>query len=164
MWRRAGSRSVHEDIYQPAEVTSGYLCHRVFLSTPLGTGILLSRGHTTPRLHTDISLHNQCQTGLGHMLSTEEVSSDKDAQSCWAACVFACSPLSQRSPIQPAGQLHRPVCLSHWPPFSQSHCCWQSDPNWPTSHSATQEQCRRSEGPERPLQAIKWGGKHSIIG
>lgn len=71
--------------YKAAEVKSGYLCHRGFLSTLLGTDILQSRGYTTPRVHTDILLHSQCQTGLGHMLSKEEVFNDKNAQCCRAA-------------------------------------------------------------------------------
>ena len=56
---------------------------------------------------------------------------------CRLLCRYrlAASPLSQSSPTQPALQLHRPVCLSHWPPFSHSHCCWQSAPNQPATHS-----------------------------
>lgn len=49
-------------------------------------------------------------------------------------------PFSQRSPAQPALQLQRPVCLSHLPPFSHSHCCWQSAPKWPDAHSVETEQ------------------------
>lgn len=69
--------------------------------------------------------------------------------------VFGRPPLSQRSPIQPALQLHRPVRLSHWPPFSQSHCCWQSAPNWPTSHSAKQEQDKRHEGLSKAVKTCQ---------
>lgn len=67
-WARAGSSSIPE----AAEGESGYLCHRAFLSSLLGTDILLSRGCTRLHVHTDIWPHNQHQTGLGHTLSTEE--------------------------------------------------------------------------------------------
>lgn len=67
-WTRAGSSYIPE----PAEGESGYLCHRVFLSSLLGTDILPSRGCTRLHVHTDIWLHNQHQTGLSRTLSTEE--------------------------------------------------------------------------------------------
>lgn len=114
--------------------------------------------HEAPRAHRHLASQpapnrpgSHAEHGRGCFQMTENaqccgscVSCDVSVNVCVCVCVG--SPLSQRSPIQPALQLQRPVCLSHWPPFSQSHCCWQSAPNWPTSHSAKQEQDRRCEG------------------
>ena len=47
------------------------------------------------------------------------------------------SPRSQPAPVQPAGQKHRPVILSHEPPFSHTHCWEQWWPYWPAAQAKT---------------------------
>lgn len=61
------------------------------------------------------------------------------ANSLWCTShrVQTTLPFSQRSPVQPGWQTHRPVCPSHWPSFSHTHLSWQPDPNRPAGHSGT---------------------------
>lgn len=136
-----------------------YLCHRVSPSTLAGTGTLLSYDGMKPRAHTGTAPCSQHQTGPLHTLLTGRcrltVMINKNTQNrqhggsvpteqrfTWGQRFGGCvssdptgSPFSHRSPIHPAAQLQRPVCVSHWPPFSHSHRCWQSAPNLPATHS-----------------------------
>lgn len=77
-------------------VSSGlYLCHRVFLSTPVDSDTLQWRGDMKPRAHTDNSPHSRHQTGLVHMLSREgaklEVINNKNTQYCQSNSFPQCS-------------------------------------------------------------------------
>lgn len=118
--------------------TENYFSHSVVLSSLPDTCMCQWCGGTGHYDHTCIAPYNLGRTNLPHMLRgleykcmlligtfiiflIEEVSKDL--------------PLSQRGPIQPAGHEHLPLCLSHTPPFSHSHSCWQSMPKCPGAHS-----------------------------
>lgn len=99
-----------------------YLCHRVFLSSPVDTDTLQSRGDTKHRGRTHIFLRSQNQKVLDHKLcrkrwvkKTPQFTRNTELLQSTAVLYMynSSSLLSHLPPVQPGRQLHRPVALSH---------------------------------------------------